>query len=92
MAHTEPHKPTTATNQLAHEGHSPKDHQICKDCSALMRTSAEQCRSWREASHSSVCKGGLATAAFVCDSLALSMESCLAMLAKQDAGTEATKR
>jgi ribosomal protein L40E len=59
---------------------SSKDVQICNDCIALMRSAAEKCRSWREESTSQACKGGLGTSAFVCDSLASSMEACMKLM------------
>lgn len=79
MQHTKAQKQTTKGGHKQH-ANSAKDQQICTDCSAWMRQSAEKCRAWREESESAVCKGGLATAAFVCDSLALSMEKCMTMM------------
>jgi hypothetical protein len=64
--------------------HSQRDIQICTDFSKEIRKTAEKCRSWSAESSSSICKGGLATSAFVCDSLASSMESCMGLMgAKQ---------
>jgi hypothetical protein len=60
--------------------HSQNDIQICTDCITLMRSAAEKCREWSEDSTSSVCKGGLGTSAFVCDSLARSMEACMQLM------------
>jgi hypothetical protein len=60
--------------------HSKNDIQICNDCIALMRRVAKQCRDWSGESTSSACKGGLGTSAFVCDSLASSMEACLQLM------------
>lgn len=60
--------------------HSQNDIQICNDCITLMRSTAEKCREWSEESTSPVCKGGLGTSAFVCDSLASSMEACMRLM------------
>jgi hypothetical protein len=66
-------------SQHSHQ-HSHNDIQICTDCIGLMRSTAEKCREWSEESTSSVCKGGLGTSAFVCDSLASSMEACMKLM------------
>ena len=84
MQHTESNKKTKTEGRHALHVHAAQDQNICKECSDWMRKSAEKCRSWREKSESSVCKGGLATAAFVCDSLALSMEKCIEMLNQKE--------
>ncbi len=84
MKHTASHKPTTTNGHQAPQVHSAQDHKICEECSEWMRKSADMCRAWRERSESAVCKGGLATAAFVCDSLALSMETCMEMMNKRE--------
>lgn len=84
MQSTNGSKQAKTGNGSKHD-HSAQDLQICDECSALMRKSAEQCRSWREKTESAVCKGGFATAAFVCDSLAVSMEKCREMVAKKAA-------
>jgi hypothetical protein len=84
MKHTASHKPTTTNGHQAPHVHSAQDHKICEECSEWMHKSAEKCRAWRERSESAVCKGGLATAAFVCDSLALSMETCMKMMDQKE--------
>ena len=60
--------------------HSKNDIQICNDCITLMRSTAKKCREWSEESTSPTCKGGLGTSAFVCDSLASSMETCMNLM------------
>jgi hypothetical protein len=60
--------------------HLKNDVQICSQYIALMKSTAERCRGWREESTSPLCKGGLATSAFVCDSLASSMEACMDLM------------
>jgi hypothetical protein len=70
-----------ASNPGQHNHHnSQNDIQICADCITLMRSTAEKCREWSEESTSLGCKGGLGTSAFVCDSLASSMEACMHLM------------
>lgn len=57
--------------------HSEGDVKICEECVELMKTSAEKCRSLSERSASPMCKGGLSTAAFVCEGVVKSMEKCI---------------
>jgi hypothetical protein len=67
-------------NSIQDQAHSSHDIQICKECVELMRQSSEKCRVWSKETNSPVCKGGFATTAFVCDSLASSMEACMKLM------------
>jgi hypothetical protein len=62
--------------------HIGGDLKICQECLSLMKTSADKCRSMSERSTSAMCKGGLSTAAFVCEGIANSMEKCIEMMTK----------
>lgn len=69
-------------NELPKHEHSDGDVKICQECLDLMKSSAEKCRSLSEQSSTSMCKGGLSTAAFVCEGLAKSMEKCIEIMTK----------
>jgi len=62
--------------------HSQRDIEICAECVDLMRKTAEKCRAWSKELHSAICKGGLSTSAFVCDSIARSMQECMDAMKK----------
>lgn len=62
--------------------HSEGDVKICQECLELMTNSAQKCRSLSERTTTAMCKGGLSTAAFVCEALAKSMEKCIEVMAK----------
>jgi hypothetical protein len=81
---------TSGTSRHSHH-HSQNNIQICNDCITLMRSAAEKCREWSEESTSLVCKGGLGTSAFVCDSLASSMEACMHHMDMDGAANEMTE-
>ena len=73
--------PTAKMQSEEHE-HSENDVELCKECAELMKTAAEKCRSLSDQSTSPMCKGGLSTAAFVCEGLAKSMEKCIEAMTK----------
>jgi hypothetical protein len=60
-----------------------RDMAICTECSSLMKLTAAKCRAWSKESQTSICKGGLAMAAFVCEGVAHSMEECMIQTKKQ---------
>lgn len=63
-------------------GVSARDIEICTECTSLMKTAAEKCLTWSKESQTALCKGGLATASFVCEGIARSMEECMGHLKK----------
>ncbi len=66
---------------LTHD-HSQQDIDICTSCIELMKETAESCRTWSKQTTSQICRGGLSTSAFVCDSLASSMKNCMERMNK----------
>jgi hypothetical protein len=67
-------------NSIQDLAQSSHDIKICNECVELMRQTSEKCRIWSKETNSSVCKGSFATTAFVCDSLASSMEACMKLM------------
>ena len=74
---------STQKNHPKNKGEaSERDIEICTECISLMKTTAEKCRSWSKESESAICRGGLATSAFVCEGIARSMEECMSQIKK----------
>ena len=79
MQHTK-----SSFNTRTHEhNHSQKDSEICSECIEWMKKTADKCRTWSKESSSAICKGSFSTSAFVCDSIASSMDACMAEMKKQ---------
>ncbi len=75
-------KSTQPNRQTSSGEISKRDIEICTECTDLLRTAAEKCRAWSKESQTALCKGGLATAAFVCEGIARSMDECMGHLKK----------
>ena len=69
--------------QTQEHNHTQKDSELCSECIDWMKETADKCRAWSKESSSSICKGGFSTSAFVCDSIASSMDACMAEMKKQ---------
>lgn len=71
------------TTHIHEHSHTDRDSEICSECIDWMKKSADKCRAWSKESSSAICKGGLSTSAFVCDSIASSMDACMTEMKKQ---------
>jgi hypothetical protein len=65
--------------------------QISMSFSKEIRMMGEKCRSWSAETSSLACEGILKTSAFVCDSLASSMEACMGIMGEQMSDTAQSK-
>ena len=83
MKHQQTQKSTQKNNLKYKDQVSARDIEICTECISLMKTTAEKCRSWSKESESAICRGGLATSAFVCEGIARSMEECMSQIKKE---------
>lgn len=77
MVHLQNQESNQKGRQDQKSKNSGRDIEICAECTALLKAAADKCRAWSKESQTSMCKGGLATAAFVCDGIARSMEECM---------------